>query len=342
MKNVLMFYIIGIQCLYGYCQIISNCNVASELREAYDWDVSQLALNRIYETNSLYKDSIAVPEIIKDTIWEGLASIFNAYDIPERDSVFDIYCIHDYNCIGPMQKVHVTIDTLEDWTYHWKNHEIRTEYKELDDFLLKYNFQLWAFWPEIYLETTTYINLKVFIDSLKKFEGIIDAFNGGLTCCDNEIFYEKTYNAKYFTFDLSFVYGQFFCPNDYIWKFKVDNECNVELIESKHIINDPDQVLSEVEIKNCHITSGSKKAIYDNYNQFIISPNPTYDYIKIKSKSFDHFYITIYDTQGKILRTDYFEQEIEISLKENKPGLYFINIYNEKSQLYNVYKIIKK
>ena len=88
------------------------------------------------------------------------------------------------------------------------NGELVTGYKQLDDFLSKYNFQLSVF--DISLYTYDYINLEAFIDSLKKFEGIIDAGDLELNCCHIIIDYNKINNLKIFTFDLGFISGFFY------------------------------------------------------------------------------------------------------------------------------------
>ena len=130
----------------GFCQICQHQEIPIQLLEAYEYDVSQLAIKRIHEINSPYQDSISIPSVIKDTIWEGLNAIYNSFSIPERDSIFDIYCIHDYNCYAePVQQVLVSVDTQYSWTNSWQNGETQTGYKELDEFLSKYYFRLFQF-----------------------------------------------------------------------------------------------------------------------------------------------------------------------------------------------------
>ena len=333
--------LLAIQNFNGYCQVVSNCNIASELRNAYEYDVSQLALSRIIETNSIYMDSITIPETVKDTIWTGLAAIFNAFSIPERDSVFDIYCIHEYHCFDPpIQTVGIQLDSSYSWTEHWMNGELVTGYQQLDDFLSEYNFQLS---PNgvTFLYTYNHINLEAFIDSLKKFEGIINAGNGELNCCHNKILYNKTNNTKVFIFDLGFVYGNFFCPNHYSWKFEIDDECNVKLLESKHNISDPNQVLSEVQIKNCQITTVIRNPINKDFH-FLIKPNPTNDLIYIRAETIDIYSISISNILGKRVYQNEFTDDIYISLANHPPGLYIINIHNDKKMTNYNLKIIRR
>src|ERR1035437_4640516 len=75
-------------------QIPSSCIAPPVLQTHYDADIKHLALKRIFNQNSPYKDSIKVPQNYQDTISQGLAAIFNLTSVIQRDSVFDNYCIH--------------------------------------------------------------------------------------------------------------------------------------------------------------------------------------------------------------------------------------------------------
>jgi hypothetical protein len=66
-----------------------------------------------------------------------------------------------------------------------------------------------------------------------------DALYKDNICCHNEIYYEKTSLYQHFTFDLGFGHGIMRCPFHYKWKFEIDNECTLNLIESLHIVTDP-------------------------------------------------------------------------------------------------------
>jgi hypothetical protein len=222
------------------------------------------------------------------------------------------------------------------------NGELVTGYQQLDDFLSKYNFQLNGYGVDISLYTYDYINLEAFIDSLKKFEGIIDAGDLELNCCHNIIDYNKINNLKIFTFDLGFISGWFFCPNHYYYKFEIDAFCNARLVESKHIITRPDQLLDEVHIKNCHITTRIRNTAGSKDFPFLIRPNPTNDLIYVKAETLDNYSISIFNILGNRVFYNVFTDYIYISLKNHQPGSYIINIQDDKSMINYNYKIIKR
>ncbi len=324
-----------------HSQVNSSCNITEDLREAYEDDIYWLAYNRIIETNSPFMDSLKIPIEVEDTIWTGLAAIFNANFIPERDSVFDIYCIHHEMCTGQLNTLYVFVDTSYSWTVQWKNNETITGYDELDKFLSDYNYKLQDFAGYGILISDDHINFDKFTDSLKKFNGITDAWQGGTTCCHNDLFFKKTYLHQYFTFDLGFGHGIMLCPNHYQWKFEVDNECRVNLIESRHIISDPPGYPDNMKIKNCHLTSQIRNN--NVIKDFIsISPNPAHDFISILSESKLNYSVSVYDLFGRKVYTNKFTERLEISLNDYQSGLYLIKIHNEENAIWNNYKIIKE
>ena len=61
MKRIILFLVI-VACFQTiHAQIQSNCNVPNVLRSNYDSDVKHLALKRVYDLGSTYKDSIKIP-----------------------------------------------------------------------------------------------------------------------------------------------------------------------------------------------------------------------------------------------------------------------------------------
>lgn len=324
------------------CQVISNCNITSELYDAYSWDVGKLALTRIYNIGSPYQHSISIPDEFKDPIWAGLAAIYNAYSIPERDSIFDIYCIHDENCNGyPIQIVIVGIDTSYEWTTQWQNSEILTGYQELDQLLLQCNFKVFGnpSSNEVFLETPLYFNMPPFLDSLRKFNGIIDARENDLACCHNKIYYEQYTDKKIFTFYLGFGDTMMDCYSYYSWTFEVDNDCNVELtnvIHNKNSFEGPSG-----KIKNCYITSDIPENIGNKDCPLVMGPNPTNDFISFKAESIYNYTLWIYDSMGKNILTKAFVGHINISLNNYEPGIYFVMTHCSFTNHISFYKIIK-
>lgn len=319
-----LFYLLFVlQSLYGISQN-TGCDIPQILLDTYEYDVSQLAFERIIDINSPYKDSIIIPSVYKDTIWEGLAAVYNASTIPERDSVFDVYCIHNENCYGgPVQAVSINVDPQASWINNWENLEILTGIPELDSILIKYDFDIIDFSDnQAYIETSTFINLQVFIDSLTSFSGIITALDAESQCCHNVITYDKVAGLRNFRFELNFAPGIILCANHYIWIFEVDEQCSASLFESHYLISNPSELPS---ISNCNITSvPNKKLLSKNLS---IYPNPATDYAVIESESSDREIAQIYNMQGQLVEQfEIHNSKIQIQISDWSKGIYLVKV----------------
>ena len=303
-------------------------NIPEEVKNAYEYDITHLAYERIFDINSTYMDSIFIPEIVKDTIWNSFSAIFNSSLISERDSVIDIYCIHNENCWGEnIQMITISIDNQTSWYNNWQNLTIETGNIYLDDLMSACNFELIDFYDDetALLKTYKYINLVALFDSLETFDGINSVLDVQSSCGHNSISYSKEADNSYFTFNMNFACGIMVCSNHYIWEFKVDDLFNVELIESQHLISDESELPL---IPNCNITSIQE---FDNNKQnlnFSIYPNPANEKFSISLDKKNKSEIQVLDISGKVVYQRNFSKEINISTEKFKEGIYFVKVKN--------------
>jgi hypothetical protein len=175
MKRVILLLVIVVCSQRIMAQLQSNCNVPNVLRSNYDSDVKHLALKRVYDLGTTYKDSIKIPIKFQDTIWNGLAAIFNLTSLKERDSVFDNYCIHNQFSDYVYTDVYVHLDANYSWTQNWKTLNTSTGVLALDKLISNYGFTVTYYSSTIkyaVLTTKQTINAKPFCDSLQTFGGI--------------------------------------------------------------------------------------------------------------------------------------------------------------------------
>ena len=67
----------------------------------------------------------------------------------------------------------------------------------------------------------------------------------------------------------------------------------------------------------------------DNFNQLLVYPNPSKEFIKIQNQETNSA-ITIYNITGEIVFQTMLNQSKEINISSLKVGLYFINCTNSK------------
>lgn len=326
----------------GFSQIQSNCEVPQNLQTAYATDVANLTVKRLYQNDSPDTCFITIPQIHQDSIWEGLATIFNASSVPGRDSIFDIFCIHQENQNIKLRKdILVYTDSSSQWTEYWQNLEILTGDSELDNLLSYYGFSIESYTDISYSDsydgrvkfiTEQDINTIAFCDSLETFEGIHHASPNSSYLEGNDIDYNVIEGVKYFDFRLincGFDWGTCYY---YTWKYEVHQDCYVDfagIIAETYELPDP---------QNCNITTHSD----NNYSNSInIYPNPTKGEvsISINDKEIHNFSLEVSDIHGKII----LKKEIQTNnLRLDLPnGLYFLKL-TDKENVYTKKLIINK
>lgn len=82
---------------------------------------------------------------------------------------------------------------------------------------------------------------------------------------------------------------------------------------------------TEIKLKEMLITAINKQIAGD----WKIYPNPSGQFVKVESLQNQDFKIIIRDLYGRKLLTDYFRKESIIQLAKFKPGIYFINIWDD-------------
>lgn len=322
LKNSLLLIASGIITAISFAQIQSDCKTRSELEYFYKKDVADLAINRLFAINSADTNKIEIPQIYMDSIWNGLSAIFNAFSIPERDSIFDIYCIHNYSHHTKMllPQIYIVLDTSVHWTSNWLNGEIVTGYAELDEFISNYKYSIYSISPtysSVALYSDSIINSFAVGDSLIAFVGIHSAEPYHTTVDGDKIQYFVEGNNQYFNFSLAWGDCMSGCIYNRTWNFKVHySQCTVEYMGV-----DPNATENLPIPGYCNITS-----IKDHdhiLNDISIFPNPTKDKVLVKGEGIQH--IELLNTIGQSITSIKPESILSvINIIDLKPGLYFI------------------
>jgi hypothetical protein len=323
-KNI---YYLALLCILNtsiFAQVQSTCETTSALEYYYKYDVPDLAINRMFASNSPDTNQIAIPPVYLDSIWNGLSAIFNALSIPERDSIFDIYCIHNtsYHTKMLLPHIYVSVDTSVSWTSNWLDGEIVTGLTDLDGFISNYNYSIYSTNPNyatVVLYSDSIINPYAICDSLISFSGIDAAGPYPTTIDGNKIQYDVDGEYQYFTFTLSWGDCYAGCIHNHKWKFRVHfSNCTVEYLglESNTNTNLPVPL-------NCNITSINNTEI--NPNAIAVFPNPSKGMIKIKGKEIEN--IKIINGFGQMLNSiKPYSNLTTINIQDLIPGIYLLKI----------------
>ena len=340
-KRLPLILLIMVSCLTAKSQLPSDCAVPEILKGHYETDVKDLALKWLYSTKSPDTASIDIPQWSQDTVWSGLAAIFNRIDQTEIDSVFNKHCIHTSpsNSIIYLQLM-VMVDTTFGWTINWMNMQTTTGIASLDSLLSQYGFKITGFyhWMDhtfhvAILTTDQLLNVTPLCSALKSYDGISEASPDYMMGDGNYIQFDQEENVKYFTFSLAWGDCPSGCTSHHNWKFKVFPDCSVEFTGIENNIIDnyyPEPV-------NCNIAKSSEipdliqPVIGDPY------PNPAGEMVIIpfSNRNKDQKVLMVFDITGRLIRTislpDLSEGNIFWDLKAtngNKvnAGMYYLSI----------------
>jgi hypothetical protein len=236
MKKVTILFLLTLCLASAHAQVPSDCTVPSQLSLTYERDIKNMAIRRMYEVQHADTSFIAIPATQFDSVAEGLAAILNAVSIPQRDSIFNMYCVHDNST--SMQTYHgllVQVDTTFAWTQAWQNLISFTGDPLMDALVQNYHlavaqFYNWSFGNYALLHTDSLWNIYALIDSLESIAGVIYAEPDAVFGAAGKILYSVSGSGRYY--DFYFEFNDCFdgCDNYRDWKYKVNPDCSVEYL----------------------------------------------------------------------------------------------------------------
>jgi hypothetical protein len=325
--------------------IPSNCNPSDELLDQYALDIKNLALRRMWEVKSPDTALIAIPQQWVDTVAGGLAAICNAVSFPERDSIFNLYCVHDLapSSIFIRQEIMVFVDTSYAWTDAWQNLISLTGNPQIDNLMTQYdlevtNFTYYSFGNMAMLETDSLWNVYALIDNLEMVEGVEFGEPNQMLGTAGKIFYYRAGGERLFSF--WYQWNDCFdgCDNAHVWNFKVFDDCSVEYLG--FVDYAVFEFLPLPDPANCNLFSAlpETKPLADPIQ---IYPNPADDRLFISSGKKENYEAVIYNSNGIILSRLAFSRSASLDLTNFPAGFYFVRVTNESGDV-SIQKFLRK
>jgi len=330
MKSWILFLLI----IGSITPLFSQCPPDSVLLVKYDRDVKDLALKRIRLFNHPDKVKVEIPQIWQDTIWSGLATIFQANNIPERDTVFDVFCIHN---LSPMnsaltEDIYIKFDSV--WTFDIVTKQIITNNPDLNAFLLQYGliYQSDFFGTIVRAATQWPLNTQALADSLELFVEINFAEPTPIPGDGDRIYYNRANDLMRFDFQLLWGDCPSGCTSGRTWHFRASDNCTAAY-EGRTM-----QGLGEPFPAPlfCNISSSTIDPVFECQ----VFPNPFTNniFLSIQKENTTHY--QLFDVSGRIHQNGYFQHATVIHTENLQHGMYFIRMANESFQ--SVYKLIKR
>ncbi len=309
----------------------SDCTVPPELLEAYDRDVKGLVVKRMQGLESSDFNEVIIPQEWQDSIMEGLAAIYNAVELPQRDSVFNIYCVHDNSFTPMVPSLIVGVNTDSTWVQAWADGNTLTGFAPIDDLLQEYNLTLESYssFGFAVLQTDSLYNMyalgNLLANSVPGIEYGEPNFIIGLA---SSIEYQLFENERIYLF--FYEWNDCFdgCDNFYSWRFLVTPDCRVEFRGS-----DTGGAFGPEPLPpptNCNIsTSVVHRQLQQNVE---VMPNPAHNIIQIQVDNPVGLSAGLFDAFGRLIRQQSLEANLQLDVHDLPAGLYFLRISNEEER----------
>ncbi len=335
MKHFQLIFIALLLSFAGHllAQVPSSCAMPQILQNAYRRDIANLATRAMYLAQSPDTQLVAIPTAWSQPIADGIAAVFNATSILERDSVFDIYCVHDHTgSYQTFQGFLVKVDTSYAWTQAWQNLTTITGNAPLDLILQTYDLHIAQFynWPlgnYAVLETDSVWNNRALLALFGPIQGILETEVNASIGLGGRITFEMLTNDRYYDFYHEFGDCSSGCINRRIWHFMVSLDCSVTYLgfdDSSPFGFNPLPYPS-----NCNLTTNIAQPLP---MVFQVYPNPVQGQLQITAPKENAIIsqAALYDIQGrKLLLTAKFTDQVSIDLKDIARGIYSLVILQQ-------------
>jgi hypothetical protein len=221
----------------GYIQIKAGDDslipdsVKTEMRE----DAARLTLNDVYSNPTQKENLIILPGDIVESYYRGFVHIYNAENLPARDSVVEKYKIHTIH-VPQTHFLIVAFDSTKEWAQEWKNGHRLTGNQQIDFLMETYGLELSEYYSfpwhhAVKLFSVKPLNIYALSKKFEPIEGVIYAEPMGVCCDGSDI---KGGIEDYIRYEFSYKWGD--CPAgclySHYWFFHVKFDGTVEFIGS--------------------------------------------------------------------------------------------------------------
>jgi hypothetical protein len=319
-----------------FAQTPSDCSLSPQLLNAYEWDIANMAIRRMQQTNSPSLSLVTIPQTEKDFIEKGLAAVLNS-GLPEADSVFNLYCVHDRtSSVMTWQSMMVWVDTSVAWTAAWQNLTALTGNPYIDSLVNKYGlsvtgFTNYSFGSIAEVNINRILNLDALLDSIELEPAVSLAEANYTIGLAGKITYNEINSVRYYNFRFEFSDCFDGCDNYREWQFAVNPDCSVNYLGFTEFGFFGVQPLPAPS--NCNLFTAVQENMEDHLRVY---PNPASDRIFVEQGEFQEFIIT--DLLGRTLKSGQLETDNFIDIISLVPGIYILNIKGESKQSFKLVK----
>lgn len=338
MRKIVILVLVVLSLSQGFSQIVpSSCTTPYLLNSIYEPDLKNLALRRLFEVHSPDTAFVKIPDIWIDTIRAGMSAIVNAVSLPQRDSIFNLYCVHDNapNNIFIYKEIMVFVDTSVAWTQAWQNMQTLTGNAVIDNLMTQFGYQIvqfnnFSFGSMALIHTDSLWNINAVINQLEAVPGVLFAEANAIIGTAGTIVYQKVGSTRYYNF--VFEWNDCFdgCDNSRTWRYRVFEDCSVEFLG---IVDWGVFGIEPLPAPvNCNVFTGFPEPPDPN-SGFRVYPVPATEYLHIQNPGSAIVRIQFFNVNGRLI-LEKNQSEIKIvDISELKNGFYQALFFTERGEL---------
>lgn len=329
-------FILALSCL-NFSGAKAQCTYPDFLFEAYEQDIKAMAIRRMIEVNSPDQYKITIPQSWQDTIAGDLAAIYQADNIPESDSVFNLYCVHDVVGNPVLKNFLLGVEEGTAMDSAWSEGAITTGVTLIDDIFSEYEVEIVSH-SDLYVHFSTpyYINIFALADTLvNNVPGVLYLEPNFIIGNAGRIEYSVNESGER-RYDFVYQWNDCFdgCDNYHTWSFSVNADCEVEYLGL-----DRGGFFGVEDLPapaNCNLTSSNEDLVKKG-TDLVVYPNPSRGLLYLSGQP-ENGEWKISNLQGQILQEGSFPAE-QIRLVNSATGFYFLQWRSQNSLTGGVGKI---
>lgn len=213
----------------------SNCDAPDAVRAFYKNDAQLLAV-RMMQLSPQWQDSVEIPQFLENQAMRMLLAVYNAVQLPERDTVVECLAIHAFPDIWPYG-ISVGLDANETWAQNFHNGIFPTGNAAFDDLMAHYNLAnggSFVFSGTVFgnVDAAEALNPTALIHLFEAVPGVQFAEQSGILGDGNNIQMQPTLIEDV---EMTYTAAWGDCPAGCIfernWKFRVKLDCGVQLLD---------------------------------------------------------------------------------------------------------------
>lgn len=263
MKKIVLFGLLLLSFAFVKAQNFNSSIAPTTIMETtYRNDACRLAINRMYQIDSLLADSITIPNTIIDTMLKGLYAIANMQNAIVRDTIIDKFGFTNfepqsdsthfsytsqYGYVYGLKKIRLVVDNTYSWGAQWQIGNYATTNNDTVNYLIdkyqlvveKDSFQFYPTRTRYIITSPVAINAKALAKKFGQFTEVGNEYAYDMGGIGNYYFTNKNTiqcTIAGDTLKMMHNYGCGDCPSGCtlgrIWKFNVlnTNTCTVNYL----------------------------------------------------------------------------------------------------------------